>query len=207
MRIKLNSLTAELVGLLLGDGSFYIAGYNNEVDIALNTRDVNQKKYVKKLLEDVTGVPVAEKYSNVYNCVHLRISRKKPVEKLLKISLIKAGNKIKNKVTIPAWIWERPKFLSYCLRGLIDSDGCIYRMQPHWPNLFQISFKNNDTRLLKDTRKAFLALGFHPSKIFGNRVVLTRQAEIKRYYDMIGSNNDRNLDLLQQFESVYKSQN
>ena len=204
MRIKLNKLTAELVGTLLGDGSFYMSGYNNEVDIALNVRDKNHKNYVKKLLENVTGSSVTEKYPATSNCVHLRISKKSPVENLLKISLIKPGNKIKNKVTIPDWVWKNPQFVSSCLRGLIDTDGCIYKMQPQWPNLFQISFKNNDTRLLKDTRRAFMELGFHPSKVFGNRIVLTRQNEIKKYHDTIGTNNDRNIAIFQEFESIYK---
>jgi len=34
-----------------------------------------------------------------------------------------------------------------------------------------------------------MKLGFHPSKTFGNRIVLTRQKEIKKYLKVIGTNN------------------
>jgi DNA-binding transcriptional regulator WhiA len=116
-----------------------------------------------------------------------------PTIKLLKISYKKAGNKIKNRVSIPQWIWKNDVLLRSCLRGLIDTDGSIYRLKPQWPNLTQLSFKNNNSRLLKDVRKALNELGFHPSKVFGNRVVVTRQNEIGRYFDIIGTNNDTHL--------------
>ncbi len=204
MHTGLNAKLAEVVGILLGDGSFYISGYNNELDVALNTRDINYKNYVKNLLKTVSQTYVREKYVKNINCVHIRISRKAPVDRLLKISFGKQGNKIKNKVTIPKWIWKKDKFITSCIRGLIDTDGSIYRLKPHWPNLFQISFKSNDKKLLIDTRKAFLRLGFHPSKVFGNRIVITRQKEVKEYFDKIGTNNDRNLEMHNDFLSIYK---
>lgn len=127
------------------------------------------------------------------NCVHIRISRKAPAIKLLSISYKKPGNKIKNRVSILEWVWKKDVLLKSCLRGLIDTDGSVYRLKPHWPNLTQIFFKNNNDRLLKEVRRAFKNLGFHPSKVFGNRIVLTRQDEIGRYLDLVGTNNDTHL--------------
>ena len=185
---------AEVVGILLGDGSFYVAkNRNHETDIALDTKEVNYKNYVKNLLETNTGAYVWEKTDRHANCVHLRISSKKHTMALLKISLQKPGNKIKNKITIPRWIWNKNSFLKFCLRRLIDTDGSISRLEPQWPNLFQLSFKSNNERLLADVRKAFIKLSFHPSKIFGNRLVITRQNEIERYFGTVGSKNDTHL--------------
>ncbi|MDE1810956.1 MAG: LAGLIDADG family homing endonuclease, partial [Candidatus Micrarchaeota archaeon] len=182
-------------------------GYNREVDIALNTKEINYKNYVKNLLASVTQSYVFEKYVKGVNCVHIRLTRKDPVKELLKISLVKHGNKIKNKVTIPSWVWEKPSFLKNCVRGLIDTDGTIYRLVPQWPNLFQLSFKSNDDRLLKDVRKAFLKIGFHPSKVFGNRIVITRQKEIEKYFNTVGSNNDRHLRIRDEFIRAYNRYN
>lgn len=185
---------AELVGILLGDGSFYIKDHcNHEVDIALDTKDVNYKIYVKNLLKLNTGAYVWEKPDKSSNCVHIRISSKKPTMALLNVSLKRSGNKIKNKVTIPAWVWTNDSLLGSCLRGLMDTDGSIYRLEPQWPNLFQLSFKNNNGILLKDVRNAFLKLGFHPSKVFGNRLVITRQDEVLTYFSTIGTKNDTHL--------------
>lgn len=110
---------------------------------------------------------------------------------LLGKSTIKPGDKIANSVTIPKWIKKNRRFLRCCLRGLIDTDGSIYRLKPHWPNLIQISFKSNNKRLLRDVRSAFIFLKFHPSKVFGNRIVLTRQHEVSRYLKEIGTNNKK----------------
>jgi intein/homing endonuclease len=202
--IKPSKKAAELVGILLGDGSFYISGYNNELDIALNTRDINYKNYVKYLLQSITHSYIQEKYARSANCVHLRLLRKNLVSQLLKISLIKPGNKIKNKVTIPDWIWEKPTFIANCIKGLVDTDGSIYKLKPQWPNLFQLSFKSNDRELLKDARKAFIKLNFRPSKIFGNRIVITRQSDIDNYFKKIGTHNDRNLMMAKEFTMLYK---
>jgi intein/homing endonuclease len=203
MRLKLNANLAELVGILLGDGSFYLSGYNNEVDIALDTKDEKYKTYVKSLLERITSSYIWEKHVKSVNCVHIRLTRKLPTLELLKVSFKKSGNKIKNKVTIPDWIWKKDIFLKSCIRGLIDTDGSIYRLKPQWPNLFQLSFKNNNILLLKDVRKAFLSLGFHPSKVFGNRVVITRQMEIRNYFINIGTRNDTHLKEHNLFFKIY----
>lgn len=198
-----NKALAELVGILLGDGSFYVSGYNNEVDIALDTKDLNYKNYVKTLLQKSTNAYVYEKYAKNSNCVHLRISRKLITIELLELSLKKAGNKINNKVTIPPWIWTNKSFIKACVRGLIDTDGSLYRLKPQWPNLFQLSFKNNDKVLLRDTRRAFLVLGFHPSRIFGNRIVVTQQEDICRYINLIGTKNDTHLKECELFTKTY----
>ena len=111
-----------------------------------------------------------------------------------------AGNKIKNKVTIPLWIKENNFFLKRCIRGLIDTDGSVFRMSKKDPNLIRIGFKNFNKKLLDDTREAFIKLGFHPSKIIcGAYFVLSRQDEINKYLSEIGFSNKKHLDRLNEF--------
>lgn len=101
------------------------------------------------------------------------------------------GNRVRKQTPIPKWIFLNDNFMKSCLRGLMDTDGTCYFLKPHWPNLRQMSFKSNNARLLRDARRMFLHLGFTPSKIFGNRIVLTRQAEIIRYFKEVGTSNDK----------------
>ena len=73
---------------------------------------------------------------------------------------LKPGNKIKSQTTIPKWIWKSDELLKACVRGLIDTDGSVYELLPHWPGLFQITFENRNITLLRDLRKAFLKLEY-----------------------------------------------
>ncbi|MBI2659821.1 LAGLIDADG family homing endonuclease [Candidatus Woesearchaeota archaeon] len=121
---------------------------------------------------------------------------------------LKPNDKIKSQVTIPDWIKENDSYLRSCIRGLIDTDGCVYEMLPHWPGLFQLNFENRNITLLRDTREALIKLGYHPSKICGKRTIngtkfyISRKEEIKRFYKEIGSSNDRNI---KQFNKVLNS--
>jgi len=126
-------------------------------------------------------------YSN-HNERFLVMYSKKLINFLERMGL-KSGHKIKNQITIPNWIWNNDEFLKACIRGLIDTDGCIYRLTPNYPNLFQLCFTNNNKTLLKDARKALLRLGFKVSKISRNQIYITRQKE--RFYKEIGFSNTK----------------
>jgi intein/homing endonuclease len=186
-----SSQLAELVGIILGDGSFYISNNNHELDIAFNLSEISYLQFVRVLIIDIIREVPKIRYDKHAKCVHLRLSKKKPVQDILSNSIKKPGNKIMNRVTIPNWIKHNRRFSIACLRGLIDTDGSFYYLKPQWPNLVQLSFKNNNSTLLKDVRGLFISLGFNPSRIFGNRVVLTRQDEIRRYLKEIGTNNKK----------------
>ncbi len=181
MKIKKDEKLAEAVGIILGDGNFYISSRCAQLDIALNSKENYYISYVQELFFQITKIKPSVKFDSKRNCIHLRISKKDVVLALLNSTGLKAGNKIKNKVTIPKWIWKKKSYLRLCIRGLMDTDGSLYYLKPHWPNLLQLSFKSNNKKLLKDTWKAFIELGFTPSKIFGNRFVITRQKEIEKF--------------------------
>ena len=116
---------------------------------------------------------------------------------------IKSGNKIVNQSTIPEWVFQKNKYLRTCLRGLIDTDGCVHRMSKKDPNLIRINFTNHNFTLLNDARKAFLKLKFNPSEITSNsRFYLSRQKEINRYLKEIGFSNNRHKKRLEEFKSL-----
>lgn len=61
--------------------------------------------------------------------------------------------------------FKNKRLLKSLCRGLIDTDGSIFRMSKKRPNLIRINFKNNNERLLQAVRKSFRILGFHSSKV------------------------------------------
>lgn len=205
---------AELVGIILGDGNIHIYKKGKKIGVYSVRIAGNYLKdysyltiHIANIFKELFKVePRIYKQLNT-NCFYIIVEGRLIVDFLISIGL-KSGNKIKSQVTIPDWIKENGVYLKACIRGLIDTDGCVYEMLPHWPGLFQINFENRNITLLRDTRKALIKLDFHPSKICGKRtlngtkIYISRKEEIKKFYKEIGSNNDRNI---KQFNKVLNS--
>ncbi len=96
-------------------------------------------------------------------------------------------NKVKYQVSIPGWIFEKQEYQMACLRGLIDTDGSVYKLRYG----IQISFTNHSRPLLEGVRRLFIENNFHPSKISSDAVYLTRRNELERYFQTIGSSNPK----------------
>lgn len=109
-----------------------------------------------------------------------------------------AHNKTKAQVKIPAWIFRRKVYLKSVLRGLIDTDGSVYKMHKG----VQISFSNLSKLLLADVRQAFLDLNFSPSKISAHSVYLTRKSDINKYITEIGFKNKKHEERLKKITSM-----
>jgi len=113
---------------------------------------------------------------------------------------IKPRDKILNQSTIPNWIWRDDNFLRACLRGLIDTDGSIFRMSNKNPNLLRICFTNYNIKLLNDTRDSFIKLGFNPSKIISNKqFFISRKKDIGKYLKEVGFSNKKHIDRVKDF--------
>lgn len=192
-----SSRLAEFVGVMLGDGNIFSKTYPdttvNCIRIAGNLK--NEKSYllyfIRPMLNSLFEVNPSVYTNSKNNEILLAVHGKELIRFTKEIGL-SPGDKIENQATIPAWVFEEENFLKACIRGLIDTDGTIYSLKPHYPNLLQISFKNNNRQLLRDFRKAFQKLGYHPSRISSRNVYLSRQEEIKRYMDEINFNNPKN---------------
>lgn len=193
---------AELVGIILGDGNlnFYqkgksicsylmrICGHMNEDKSYLN-------QYVAPLVEKLFKVKPYFYVQKTFNSMHLIVSRKKLVIYLQSIGL-KSGNKVKHNVRIPYWIRSNKNYLSCCLRGLMDTDGSIFRMSNRDPHLLRLQFKNYSQRLLEDSRDAFTKLGYSPNKICNHSFSISSQNQIRRYIAEIGFKNPKHLKRL-----------
>jgi intein/homing endonuclease len=200
---KRNEKLAELWGILLGDGNIQrIFGYKlGTYDINVTGHSILDKDYilnfVKPLGEKLFKVKGRYYYSKHSNAIHLYFDSRKIVDFFEKEGF-KAGDKIKNQVTIPNWIKENPKFLSACLRGLHDTDGCFYRLTNQ--NSFQIGFTNLNHTLLIDARNGLLSLGIGVSKIIDNRkYVVTKKSEIAKFYKLIGFHNPKHLNKIRAY--------
>lgn len=206
--IKFDEKLAEFIGAVLGDG--HICSYKKGKKVGVYSiriaGDLKKDRdyhinYLKILCKNVLNLEAREIKREKYNERFLDISSKELVN-FFDFMGIKAGNKIVNQSTIPKWIFKDKKFLRACIRGLIDTDGSIFKMSNKDPKLLRISFTNHNLSLLKDSRKAFIQLGFSPSKLINyERFYLSRQSDIEKYLREVRFSNQKHIERLQVFKN------
>ena len=119
-KLRYSKDLAELCGILLGDGGIT----NAQVTVSLNRYvDKPYSVFVDSLFNKIFAEHPYKMLGK--NVIVLVLSGVNLVEALEKLGL-KRGNKITYQVDIPGWIMENPRYARACLRGLIDTDGCVF---------------------------------------------------------------------------------
>lgn len=169
---------AEFIGIMLGDGHLS----PTQVTVSLGTKD-EYIDYLVRLFKKVFNIQAkvmvnGRRYKTVY------FGSTEAVRWLGTQGLV--SNKVRSQVNLPEWIYGNPSYARAALRGLLDTDGSIYLLSN---GRMQVSFCNRSLPLLMSVRKLFECLDFHPSRVSGYNVFLTRKAEIGRLYQEVGFNN------------------
>lgn len=187
---------AELCGIMLGDGCFYKAPRCYQITVCFDKRETEYLKKVRELFELICP---GEKFSihELKDELFLRTYSRKIANILLKNG-IKTGSKTKRDILIPKWIFSEGIILKSFIRGLLDTDGCVYRK--YGPYL-QIQLKLANKSLVEDTRRAFVELGFNPTRVIsdfektkqsmGWKFYLSRQGEISKFIKEVGFRNPK----------------
>lgn len=182
---------AELVGVILGDGGIT----NGQIKITLNRLvDFEYSKYVSELIRKLLQEsPAIYERENVLN---LCVSGVLIVKAFLDLGL-KTGNKVKNQVGIPKWILDNPDFAKKAVRGLFDTDGCIYL---HNHIVKGKSYVNGGVTLTNHSRpiitqvvKVLNGLGINAKVSMGTKVYIYDFDHIKRYMEFIDTSNPKHL--------------
>jgi DNA-binding transcriptional regulator WhiA len=189
-------LSAEIIGIMLGDGCLYLDKYHKyQTVIAFNKCEKNYLFYVKDLFEKLFQYKFC-----VTELKHEFLLRNNSVfigSQLKKLGF-KVGNKIQNRMIIPDWIMDDLKLIIRCLRGIFDTDGCVYNK---YNNYAQIQFKMANKSCIKAIRKSLIKIKFNPTKLqeetyMGKKswkIYLSRQSEIDRFFKLIKPKNIKNL--------------
>ena len=196
---KESNQLAEMFGIILGDGCIT----KSQLTVTLNKDDdKNFINYVAKLFEDQFGVKpslLGHKNANVINIV---ISRKKLIVFLLEKGL-KIGNKVRQQVAVPRWIHLHNSFMKYCIRGLLDTDGCFFIDKHRYKDKIYyncgINFTNRSLPLLNFFRDNLTKFGYHPTQKTEFSIFLRREDEIIRYFKEIGSSNPKHLNKFRKY--------
>lgn len=173
-KIKKSEDLAELIGIMLGDGNMW----HTHIKIAFDKRDKRYMDYVEKLFNKVFGIHLRRLIIEKTNQAYLYCYNKLASQKLLDYGL-KKGNKIKNNLGIPEWIKANMDYSKKCVKGLIDTDGCIYFSKRD--KQIYIKFTNFDLQLLQDFKELTEFLNYNFVRANKNNWCLYRKLEVVRF--------------------------
>lgn len=190
---------AELIGAILGDGG--LPG-NYQLIISFNIKtDKEYSIFLGKILRKLFLVDHFIHPRKNCNGADIIVSSSNLIDFLLRQGLV-IGNKVKNQVDIPDWIYERPEYKKACLRGLIDTDGSFYCHSYNSSGknykYLKLCFANRSRPLLNSVLRILKELDFE-AYLHGDQVFVYSIAGIKKYFDEIGSHNPKHSDKITKF--------
>lgn len=128
--VELNKETCEFIGAFIGDGYFGNYGRRKNIYLIGFTGDkILDKDYLINYLAPLIkrNFPFTNPliyYKTKENAVILKINSKKLYGWMLKLGF-KSGVKART-ITIPKIIMKNSEFLNATLRGIFDTDGCLF---------------------------------------------------------------------------------
>lgn len=194
---------AEFIGIMLGDGGVS----RGQISITLGyTTDWAYGQYIIKLINKVFRITPSicrELYKDAFK---IRISGVNFTKNMQKLGLV-VGNKIVQQFDIPIWIQEKETYIKACIRGMIDTDGCVHKKVRRERNGFEyrsigVYFKSASPPLMQSLRLLFNYLGFKVS-ISGRSFYLCGKEQILRYVDEINFSNPKHKRRYQNFLKEY----
>lgn len=190
--ISYSSELAEFMGILMGDG--HLSEYQVLIVTNKNT-DHKHAIFIQNLARDLFHLPVSLKNRQDENAVQIIISSKDLVRKLSGLGM-PVGNKIKKGLYVPRWIFSNNEYRKAFIRGVFDTDGCIYldkhrRGEKRYEYLGWTITSYADT-FISGLRCLLLGFGFSPTnKPSQKSIFLRHQDEIVRFFKVIGTSNSK----------------
>jgi DNA-binding transcriptional regulator WhiA len=184
---------AEALGIITGDG-----GINNDWQLVItlnSTADIEYSRYVQNLLTKLFGIEVAVRKRPNQNAMVLVCSSINLIEYLLTIGAVK-GNKIKQGIDMPSWVKDNLEFEKAFVRGLIDTDGCLYTHKHtvtgrSYYNL-GFCFTSMSKNLIGSVAITLAKHGITPHLTKnGSRIYIYKLNDISKYLEIFQSSNPR----------------
>ncbi len=190
---KYSKELAEFFGIMMGDGGMS----KRQISITLHhTDDLAYSKFVMRLIKKLFRISPSIRHIPKSSANSIVVSRTNLVS-YLHLKGLPIGNKIKQGLDIPGWIKRNHKYFIPCIRGLVDTDGCIfinkYKVNGRWYAYKKLCLTSG-SKPLRDTACAMLQkLGFKPQVTQEYDIRLNSQADVVRYFRLIGSHNPKHL--------------
>ncbi len=190
---KYSVALAELCGILAGDG--HVGTY--QVSMTTNAQtDKQHAIHVQTLFTEIFQIQATISKKSDSNAVVVVVSSKALCDFFKKIGLTQ-GNKVHEQLPIPTWIERNRSYTQAFVRGLFDTDGCVYSDTHNisgktYENI-GIAFVNRSLPLLNFFKDTIESLGLNPTQKTKHAVFLRRKKDIVQYFEIIGSSNEKHV--------------
>ncbi len=187
---------AEFTGIILGDGGItkgQVIFYTNMIT------DKEHGYFTSRLMQKLFGVKPSVHFLEKSTLMRVSVSRIKLVMFCNEKLGLKSGNKVKMQVDIPDWIKGNAEYEKACVRGLMDTDGCLFNECHNikgkkycYPRL---SFVTASVPLRNSVVGILQKLHLNP-KIRGanqRHVQIEEKEKIAEYFKIIGTSNPKHL--------------
>ena len=190
---KLDKKESEILGIMFGDGSIYKAGRGALLKIEITGHKVEDRDYllghVAPLFLAVFGLRMKPYYKRDENTMRIYAYSNEVAMELNSWGM-PIGPK-KNAILLP-----RVRIVPMAfIRGLFDTDGCVYRKYGPY---VQLQFKSISKELMTFTRTLLVEHGLHPTRIIRDetryKFYICRQEEVKAFFrDLVRPANTKHL--------------
>lgn len=188
-----SSTLAEFFGIMIGDG-----GINNawQANVSLNSiADAEYATYVARLFQDLFAVAPAIRKRRGRNVLVVSLASTSIVD-FLATNGLSRGDKLKDGLRIPDWILARRAWRLACVRGLVDTDGCLYihrhRVSGRSYQNIGFCFSSHSPELLRQVATILEACKITPHiNKKGTEIYLYRADAVERYLEIFGTSNQR----------------
>lgn len=185
---------AEFVGIVLGDGGVT----KNQIKITLHSiDDFEYSIFVGRLMEKLFGVVPGKHIRPDCQAINITVSRVLLVKFCTEQLGLKIGNKISQQVNVPDWVVKNDKFAVACLRGLIDTDGCLiihkYKSKGKYYTYKKIGFTSRSAPLLKSVSLILSGLNIKHRVAGKYDIRIEAGKDVELYFKLVGTNNPKHL--------------
>lgn len=205
LRAPKNTNLAELIGAFMGDGSLTLT----QAHITLNIKtDKEYSIYLRNLVERLFKINVSLYERPDRSTVDVVVSSVNLIS-FLKRRGLPIGDKIRQGLDIPEWIYKRKEWQRACLRGLLDTDGCTYIDHHKYKDKIYghigLAFTSYSSKLIVSIANILHNLGYSPTVSTRMRVLLRKEKEVLRFFKEFRPSNPRHYGKLREFLEGYRS--
>jgi DNA-binding transcriptional regulator WhiA len=152
------ALTAYIIGVSLGDGN--LSKPNGRATRLRITCDNKYPQIKEEIIDSLQTLFPDNRVSIVASGKYTYCNISVYSNRLDEIIPWKVGegSKFEQQAMVPDWIKEDKEFAKHCLRGLLQTDGSIYKDRGY----LMVNFTNNTLPLVNDAKYMMEELGFYP---------------------------------------------